>query len=82
MKAGWQGLLADPELLCFLLVQAVPVAACSGQVFGPTPLGLMHCTLQLPHPGMAPVQLMLHLLNSSSTGMLSVDAHSVPMHTL
>ena len=59
----------------------VPVAICSSQIFGPVPLSLMHCTLQLPRPGMAPVQLMLHFLNSNTAGMLSVGARLVPMHT-
>lgn len=59
----------------------VPVAARSSQVFGAIPLSLTHSTFQLPHSGMAPVQLMLHLL-SSTAGIISADVHSVPMHNL
>lgn len=50
-------------------MQGVPVAARSGQVLGAITLSLMHSTLQLPQPGMAPIQLMLHLLNSSTAGI-------------
>lgn len=73
-------MLADPKLMCFFLMLGVPVAACSSQVFGPFLLSLMHCTLQLPHLGMAPVKLMLHLLNSSTAGNSSDDAKLVHMH--
>ena len=73
-------MLADPKLMRFFLMLGIPVAACSSQVFGPFPLSLMHCTLQLPHLGMTPVELMLHLLNSSTAGIYSADANLMHMH--